>query len=170
MYTINNKALFLAVHCCLGIRHVTLNMQLHIILSCLEWRYTWNKYTNFGFGFDRWPSHWFVYINSWFHWVYMLSAMEFCLWQKLRLHCCPTASPVTDSTSFCCRHLLDIAAGFGFYMCRLFILCFHIYIQGAPRGKFNILGGHSIDHSKQKSVCVHFWTVSEMELWMLSPA
>jgi hypothetical protein len=28
-------------------------------------------------------------------------------------------------------------------------------IQDVPGGKVNILGGHSIDHSKQKSVYVH---------------
>jgi hypothetical protein len=29
------------------------------------------------------------------------------------------------------------------------------YIQNVPGGKFNILGGHSIGHSKKKSVYVH---------------
>jgi hypothetical protein len=29
------------------------------------------------------------------------------------------------------------------------------YIHGVPGGKVNILGGHSIGHSKQKSVYVH---------------
>jgi hypothetical protein len=29
------------------------------------------------------------------------------------------------------------------------------YIQRIPGGKVNILGGHSIGHSKQKSVYVH---------------
>jgi hypothetical protein len=28
-------------------------------------------------------------------------------------------------------------------------------MQGVPGGKVNILGGHSIGHSKQKSVYVH---------------
>jgi hypothetical protein len=40
-------------------------------------------------------------------------------------------------------------------------------IQGVQGGKVNILGGHSIGHSKQKSVYVHvlFQTVSEVELF-----
>jgi hypothetical protein len=29
------------------------------------------------------------------------------------------------------------------------------YIQGVPGGNANILGGHNIGHSKQKSVYVH---------------
>jgi hypothetical protein len=29
------------------------------------------------------------------------------------------------------------------------------YIQGVPGGKDNILGGHSIDHSKQKALYEH---------------
>jgi hypothetical protein len=29
------------------------------------------------------------------------------------------------------------------------------YIQGVPAAKVNILGGHSISHSKQQSVYVH---------------
>jgi hypothetical protein len=39
-------------------------------------------------------------------------------------------------------------------------------ICGVPGGKVNILGGHSIGHSKQKSVYVHvlFQMVSEIEL------
>jgi hypothetical protein len=36
-------------------------------------------------------------------------------------------------------------------------------IQGVPRGKVNILGGHNIGHSKQKSVHVHV-TFSEQFL------
>jgi hypothetical protein len=47
------------------------------------------------------------------------------------------------------------------------------YIHDVPGGKFNILGGHSIGHSKQKKcICtrVLFRTVSEIELWMLSLA
>jgi hypothetical protein len=28
------------------------------------------------------------------------------------------------------------------------------YIQGVPGGNVNILGGHTIGHSKQKNVCV----------------
>jgi hypothetical protein len=31
----------------------------------------------------------------------------------------------------------------------------YIYIPGVPGGKVNILGGHRIGHSKQKSVYVH---------------
>jgi hypothetical protein len=30
-----------------------------------------------------------------------------------------------------------------------------LYIQGVPGGEYNILGGHSIGHSKQKGVYVH---------------
>jgi hypothetical protein len=33
-------------------------------------------------------------------------------------------------------------------------------IQGDPGGKVSILGGHSISHSKQESVCVLFRMVS----------
>jgi hypothetical protein len=33
--------------------------------------------------------------------------------------------------------------------------CMVHYIQGVPGGKVNILGGHSVGHSKQKSVYVH---------------
>jgi hypothetical protein len=42
-----------------------------------------------------------------------------------------------------------------------------IIIQGVPRGKDNILGGHSIGHSKQKCICtcVLFRTVSEIKLF-----
>jgi hypothetical protein len=29
------------------------------------------------------------------------------------------------------------------------------FMQGVPGGKVSILGGHSISHSKLKSVCVH---------------
>jgi hypothetical protein len=53
--------------------------------------------------------------------------------------------------------------------CRLHI--YHIYsIQGIPGGKVNILGGHSIRHSKQKSVhvCVLFQKVDEIETWFNS--
>jgi hypothetical protein len=41
------------------------------------------------------------------------------------------------------------------------------YIQSVPGGKVNILGGHSIGHSMQKSVYVHvlLQTVSEIELF-----
>jgi hypothetical protein len=42
----------------------------------------------------------------------------------------------------------------------------HDDIQGVPGGKDNILGGHSIGHSKQKNficTCVLFRTVSEIE-------
>jgi hypothetical protein len=43
-------------------------------------------------------------------------------------------------------------------------LCFsHRYIQGVPGGKVNILGSHSIGHSKQKGVL--YWTVSELLLF-----
>jgi len=31
----------------------------------------------------------------------------------------------------------------------------YIYIQGVPGGKVNILGGHSIGHSKQKCLYEH---------------
>jgi hypothetical protein len=41
-------------------------------------------------------------------------------------------------------------------------LSLHQTIQNAPAGKVNILGGHSIGHSKQKSVYVH---VSYSELF-----
>jgi hypothetical protein len=41
-------------------------------------------------------------------------------------------------------------------------------IENIPGGKVNILGGHSIGHSKQKSVNVHV-SFSEIELWILSP-
>jgi hypothetical protein len=34
-------------------------------------------------------------------------------------------------------------------------ICTYIYTQVVPGGKFNILGGHSIGHSKQESVYVH---------------
>jgi hypothetical protein len=42
-----------------------------------------------------------------------------------------------------------------------------LYLNCIPGGKVNILGGHSIGHSKRKSVCtcVLFRTVSEMELF-----
>jgi hypothetical protein len=47
-----------------------------------------------------------------------------------------------------------------------------VYIQGVPGGKVNILEGHSIGHSKPKSVYVDvlFQMTSERELLMLSPA
>ena len=35
------------------------------------------------------------------------------------------------------------------------ILYIYIYIQGVPGGKVNILGGHSISHSKQKPLYEH---------------
>jgi hypothetical protein len=44
----------------------------------------------------------------------------------------------------------------------------YTHIQNIPRGKVNILGGHSIGHSTQKMyicTCVLFRTVSEMELF-----
>jgi hypothetical protein len=47
-------------------------------------------------------------------------------------------------------------------------LYFPLCIQGVPGGKVYILGGHSIGHSKQKSVlctCVLFRTVSEIQLF-----
>jgi hypothetical protein len=31
----------------------------------------------------------------------------------------------------------------------------NINIQGVPGGKINILGGHSIGHSKQNTLCEH---------------
>jgi hypothetical protein len=44
-----------------------------------------------------------------------------------------------------------------------------LHIQGVPRESVNILGGHSIGHSKPKKkcicTCVLFWTVSETELF-----
>jgi hypothetical protein len=46
--------------------------------------------------------------------------------------------------------------------------CF-VHIQGVPGAKVNILGGHSIGHSKHKTVYVRtrvlFRTVSEIELF-----
>ena len=33
--------------------------------------------------------------------------------------------------------------------------CIYIYTQGVPGGKVNILGGHSIGHSKQKTLYEH---------------
>jgi hypothetical protein len=39
------------------------------------------------------------------------------------------------------------------------------YIQGVPGGKVNILGGHTICHSKQKKCTGLFITVSETELF-----
>jgi len=53
--------------------------------------------------------------------------------------------------------------------CRLHI--YHIYsIQGVPGGKVNILGGHSIKYSKQKSVYVRVLSqkVSEIEIFDLT--
>jgi hypothetical protein len=40
-------------------------------------------------------------------------------------------------------------------------------IRGVQGGKVNILGGHSIGHSKQKCICtcVLFRTISEIELF-----
>jgi hypothetical protein len=35
------------------------------------------------------------------------------------------------------------------------MLCYLINIPGVPGGKVNILGGHSIGHSKEKSVYAH---------------
>jgi hypothetical protein len=35
------------------------------------------------------------------------------------------------------------------FLSHIFLKC----IQGVPRGKVNILGGHSIVHSKQKILC-----------------
>jgi hypothetical protein len=43
-----------------------------------------------------------------------------------------------------------------------------VSIQNVPGGKVNILGGHSISHSKKKKricTCVLFQTVSEIELF-----
>jgi hypothetical protein len=37
----------------------------------------------------------------------------------------------------------------------ILVLTNQMYIQGASGGKVNILGGHSIGHSKQKSAYVH---------------
>ena len=42
---------------------------------------------------------------------------------------------------------------------------FRASIQGVPGGNVNILRGHSIGHSKQKSIYVLFRTVSEIELF-----
>jgi len=46
------------------------------------------------------------------------------------------------------------------------------YIQGVPGGKVNILGGHSIGHSKQKCFYerVLFRTVSKIELFECTTA
>jgi hypothetical protein len=46
--------------------------------------------------------------------------------------------------------------------------CTHLAILSIPGGKVNVLGGHSIGHSKQKSAYVPvflFWTVSKVELF-----
>jgi hypothetical protein len=42
----------------------------------------------------------------------------------------------------------------------IYVLCgsvveYNFYIQGVPGGKVNILGGHSIGHSKQKTLYEH---------------
>jgi hypothetical protein len=50
---------------------------------------------------------------------------------------------------------------------KAFVYVYILCIQNDPRGKFNILGGHRIAHSKQKNcicTCVLFRTVSETEL------
>jgi hypothetical protein len=43
-----------------------------------------------------------------------------------------------------------------------------VFLQNVPGGKVNILGGHTVDHSKQKKcicTCVPFLTVSEIQLF-----
>ena len=43
---------------------------------------------------------------------------------------------------------------FNFYSIYIYIYIY-IYTQGVPGGKVNILGGHSIGHSKQKCLYEH---------------
>jgi len=52
------------------------------------------------------------------------------------------------------------------------MLFYILYIQGVPGGKVNILGGHSIGHSKQKCLYerVLFRMVSETELFECTTA
>jgi hypothetical protein len=52
-------------------------------------------------------------------------------------------------------------------VCVCMYVCMCVYIQGVPGGKVNILGGHSIGHSKQKTLYerVLFRMVSETELF-----
>ena len=40
-------------------------------------------------------------------------------------------------------------------VCVCVCVCMNVYTQGVPGGKVNILGGHSIGHSKQKCLYEH---------------
>jgi hypothetical protein len=51
------------------------------------------------------------------------------------------------SSDITAKRVLDFAV--------MVLVRYHGYIQGVPGGKISILGGHSIGHSKQKSVYIH---------------
>jgi hypothetical protein len=79
-------------------------------------------------------------------------------------HVCPSVCDIISIhkplNSFCCNSILCLIVLLSYERCYIYSIQFVFlaevpFIQSAPGGKVNILGGHNIGHSKQKSVYVH---------------
>jgi len=85
---------------------------------------------------------------------------------------------VTSSWSLFTQRSYEVCCLYGHFFYPFFSYSFdslfYHCIQDVPRGKVNILGGHSIGHSKQKYIfiwtCVLFRMVSEIELFECTTA